>query len=238
MPCYCEAPATTGALCTEHLATLTRNLERAPGVLRDLDVTITGQAAQGGGGNGSGTPDVFNEKASDVRVTLEYLLRAAARTANPQLRTTTPAQHAAAAIEGVHTIARSPGAHTTAQDLADALTDADRVRDRAEEKIAYGSCECGAQLVAPRSRDTARCRNPDCAAVWDVHQLRAYRHVAALDRVHEYVGTTTDVVRVLNTAGHDVNHSTVRSWLRRGSLAYVEGRKIRAADVLELRQTA
>jgi hypothetical protein len=234
--CFCGAPATTGQLCTQDLARLEANLRRTPDVLRDLDVTITGQAQQGGGGNGSGTPDVFNERASDARINLTYLLNAAARTADPTRGVSSPDKVAAVALGGVDTIARSPGVHTTVQDLRDALVEADKVRDRAEEKIAYGPCSCGVQLIAPRSRDTARCRNPECGEVWEVAQLRAFRHAAALDRITEYVGTASDIVKVLKTAGHHINHSTLRSWIRRGELTPVEGRKYAARSVLKLSQ--
>lgn len=235
--CFCGAPATTGALCTQDLARLQVNIRRAPGVLEDLDVTIVGLAKQGGGGAG-GTPDVFNERASDARINLTYLLRTAAKTADPAtpagLR---PAQLAVFALGGIDTLARSPGAHTTAQDLRDALIEADRVRDRAEERISYGPCLCGVELLAPRSKDTAKCRNPECGQQWDVQQLKAFRHVSALDAVPDYQGTIKEVLTVLKHVGITLNRNTVDSWVAREKLVPVEGKIFRARDVLEMSQS-
>lgn len=232
--CYCGAPATTGSLCTDDLGRLESNLHRTPDVLRDLDVTITGQAQQGGGGNGSGTPDVFNERASDARRDLLYILEVAAKTGTSALRPIdpTPRMLALCALAGLDVIARSPGAHTTAQDLRDALAEADRVRDRAEEKISYGPCSCGVELVAPKSRDQARCR--ECGEVWDVHQLRAFRHVAALDAAHDHRGKLAEVVKVLNLAGHSLKLNTVCKWVERGKLAPDDDGLFTGRNVAEL----
>ncbi|MFF0942705.1 hypothetical protein ACFYE2_00545 [Kocuria sp. CPCC 205300] len=198
-------------------------------------MTITGQAQQGGGGDGTGTPDVFNERASDARINLEYLLRIAARTAHPTRRTTTPAEHAAVAVARVQEIARSPGAHTTAQDLRDALHEADKVRDRAEEKFSYGPCSCGVELITPKSRDQARCR--ECGEVWDVHQLRAFRHVAALDAAHDHRGKLAEVVKVLNLAGHTLKLNTVCKWVERGKLRPDDDGLFTGRSVAELSRT-
>lgn len=234
--CFCMAPATTGSYCSEHLARLRRDLHRAPDVIRDLDITIVGLAQQGGGGNGSETPLAFNERASDARQDLLYLLASAANIGHPAPRgtTLTPANLAARALHGVDTIARSPAAHTIAQDLHDAMDEAAHVRDRAEEKISYGPCECGVELIAPKSKDEARCRNPDCGKVWRVAELRAFRHVAALERLEGYRGKLADVVKLLNYAGHQVKLNTAIQWVKRKKLAPGEDGLFSAKNVKEL----
>lgn len=233
--CYCTAPATTGNLCTEHLGQLRMDLWKAPETLRHLDVTITGQAKQGGGGNGSGTPDVFNETASDRRQDLMVILRSAAHITDPRPRhvyAEEPRHLVARALSDVQRLARHENVHTVAQDLTDALVSAERVMDRAEEKISYGPCSCGVELVAPRSKDRATCR--ECGTVWDVSYLTGFKQAAVRDALPEYTGTVKDVLSVLGYAGIQVKRGTVDSWIARDKLRPVEGRIYRAKDIMEL----
>jgi hypothetical protein len=214
--CDCGSPATVGSFCTQDLDRFRSAIHQAPGVIRDLDVTITGQDAQGGQGNGGGTPDPFNERASDARIALTTALREAALTADATGKGKTPPEHAAMALGGIVGLARNPRAPGIYEALRTALREADHVRDRVEERVSYGACFCGTEITAPRSKDTATCRG--CGEQYDVHHIRAWKHVQALDRVTEYRGTQKAVTTVLEGAGYNVNLNTVKSWIRRGKL--------------------
>lgn len=215
--CYCTAPATTGHLCTKHLEQLRAELWATPAVLRDLDVTLTGQDVLADTGSGAGTPDAYNEKASDARRDLLYMLGVAATAAatGPRTPGLTPAQLTARAVAGVQSIARTDGAHIIAQDLTMCLTRAQRCTDIREERIVYGPCSCGAQLNAPRSQDVARCRV--CGAVWPVAEYRAFQHAQVLDHLEEQEGTLRQVCEWLRWAGHEVSLSTAQKWTLRAT---------------------
>lgn len=230
--CDCGSPATVGSFCTQDLDRFRTAIHQAPGVIRDLDVTITGQDAQGGQGNGGGTPDPFNERASDARIALTIALREAALTADATGKGKTPPEYAAMALGGIVGLARNPRAPGIYEALRTALREADHVRDRVEERVSYGACFCGTEITAPRSKDTARCRG--CGEAYDVHHIRAWKHVQALDRVNQYRGRTGDVATVLAGAGYDVKPATLRKWVQRGKLTPEEDGLYSAKKVLEI----
>lgn len=230
--CECGAPATTGNYCTGDLAKLQARLHHTPDVIKDLDVTITGQDAQGGQGDGGGTPDAFNERASDARDALSMALREAAYAADPKGQGKTPAAHAAMALGGLANLARNSRAHAIDEALRNALKEADHVRDRVEEKVSYGPCTCGVEIVAPRSKDTAWCRG--CHEEYDLRAVRAWKYVNALERVESYRGRIADVANVLKNAGHQVRTGTLYEWKRRGKLIPDDDGLFSTKKVLEL----
>ncbi|NVC23387.1 hypothetical protein E7Z53_08015 [Kocuria salina] len=211
--CYCTAPATTGALCTQHLGQLHNHLWSTPETLRELDVTITGQDAQGGGAGAGGTPMAFNETASTRKDDLLVVLRSAANAADPQLRhrfDETPVDMVARALGHLDALARSPHVHTIAQDLTDALAQAERVMQPAAERIAYGPCECGVELTAPKDADVAWCRG--CGGRHELTSVQAWRHVQLMDRLETMTGTVQQIASWLQLEGYDVSPRTVEKW--------------------------
>lgn len=185
--CYCTGPATTGQLCTAHASTLRAELRRSISVLRELDVTITNQAKQGGN-NGTGERMVFNETASDRRQDVLVVLRSAAQLADPQTRfryDEEPAHLVARAwhVPGFRQLCRAPEVHTVAQDLHEALVKAELVMQPVEERRVLGACECGEFVVTRREAGLARCRR--CGAEYDIEawdEGRAQLAVEARDR--------------------------------------------------------
>jgi hypothetical protein len=201
-------------------------------VIRDLDVTVTGQDEQGGQGDGGGTPDSFNERASDARDALSMALREAAYTADETTTTKTPAQWAAVALGSLSSLARNPRSQTINEALRLALVEADHVRERVEEKVSYGPCFCGVEITAPKSKDVAWCRN--CEEQHDLRTVRAWKYVNALDAVETYRGKTGDIATVLQGAGHDVKPATLRKWVQRGKLQPGEDGLYSAKKVLQI----
>lgn len=216
--CYCTAPATSGYLCTPHAVHLRQNIKRTPEVLRELDVTITCQARQGGNA-GTGERQVFNETASLRADDLRHVLRSAANVAWPldRYRFDEPdARIAARALGKLSRLLLVPEVHTIAQDLRDYLAAAEAVMEPARERFTYGACECGAQVSAPREASTATCRV--CGARWDVSAWRDAKYAAALEVVSTSLGTARQVVAWLALLGHRVPANTVKSWVQRGKL--------------------
>lgn len=235
--CYCTAPATTGNLCTEHLGKLRMDLWKAPETLRQLDVTITNQAVQGGGGTNSESPMAFNETASDRRQDLIVVLRSAAHIADPQVRhvyAEEPRHLVARALSDVQAVARSPYAHTVTQDLGHAVEAAWRTMNTAEERFTYGRCDCGRMVTAPRSAQFTTC--PACGQRWDVLEWKTTKEAEARKRIPEFVGTVKEVLLVLQIAGHAVKRGNVDRWVHEGKLTpHIEGTKqYRVEDVARL----
>lgn len=219
--CFCTAPATTGALCTRHLSQLRMHLWRSWEILRELDVTITGQDVQGGGAGTGETPMAFNETASTRKDDLLVVLRSAAHAADPQLRhrfDETPAELIARALGSLDALARSPHVHTIAQDLADVLVQAEHVMQPAAERIAYGSCECGVELTAPKDSDVAWCRG--CGGRHEVAAVKQWWDVQVRDYLDEAIGTLRQITEWLQLEGYEVSPRTVEKWpeRKRGAL--------------------
>jgi hypothetical protein len=210
--CYCTAPATTGSLCTHHLGQLRKDLWAAPETLRELDVTITGQDAQGGGGGAGGTPMAFNETASTRKDDLLLVLHSAASAADPQLRyrfDESPADLIARALGHLNALARSQHVHTIAQDLTHALVQAEWVMQPAAERIAYGPCACGVQLTAPKDAEVAWCRG--CGGRHELASVREWRHVQLMDRLEVMVGTLPEISSWLHME-YGISPRTVEKW--------------------------
>lgn len=225
--CHCTAPATTGLLCTAHASTLREELRRSIEVLRDLDVTITNQAKQGGN-NGSGERMVFNEAASDRREDVVVVLRSAAHLADPQARhryDERPAHLVARAwhVPGFQQLCRQPEVHTVAQDLHDALVAAERVMQPAEERRVLGACECGEFVVTRRDEGLARCRR--CGAEYDIEAWDEGRAQLAVE-ARGQVATLPELAAFLTSSLKvPVSVRTLQRWAARGVIRPVEESK-------------
>lgn len=210
--CHCDTPAPAGYLCTRHTDQLRDDIQAVPGVLRDLEDTITGQAKQGGGG-GTGERHVFNETASTAAEELRYLLRSVAEDADPQERhryDEPDAHRAARALAGVHRLVLQPGVQTSAQDLAEALRTARRCMDRAPERRVIGVCECGVPLATHRTAGTITCRS--CEREWDVAATMEGRDRDAQDVEGTPAEIASYFTRVL---GAKLTEAQVRKWAAR-----------------------
>lgn len=240
--CQCGAPATDGSLCTEHAKALDHTIAKTPGLLDELDVTITKTDAQGLQGAGNNTnPLPYNARASNAR---QRLTRALQETAYVALGRTlkgatraTPKAIAQLALINKKRLHASPLVHELADRLNKATIEATAAIDRAEEWITYGQCSCNNELGAPRSRDVAICTQ--CGARWNVAQLKAWRHVQAADAAHGYIGTIGKLVEISVGLGQPVTrrqivHLTERKNDPLPSVGLHKGHNVyRWADVLD-----
>lgn len=245
--CRCTAPATIGNLCTRHATQLKDLVLNAPALIDELDVTVTRQDAQGGQGTGSESPMVFNPRAAEARDELARLLHTMAAAA---IRRTSvivvmpdhekPTTKAALTILRLFNgLAGDDSVHAWHEALVESTLDAVRAIDRAEERVTYGPCECGTELSAPRSKDVATCK--ECGNVYPVADLRAYRHVQALDALAEHTGPVAELAKLLAAAGHPIPLNTLKAWVRAGKLKPVSRSAAgvalyRAGDALDLRR--
>lgn len=234
--CYCTAPATTGALCTDHLGQLRQHLWAAPEVLRELEITITCQAKQGGN-NGTGERAVFNEAAAERKEDLLVVLRSAAHAADPQPRHRfgeRPEVLVARALGHVDALARAEGVHTVAQDLADAVVAARQVMDRAAERRVLGQCECGEFVGTRRDEGLARCSA--CGMEYDIAEWDAGRARLA-DEARGQVATIPELaVFFTRSLQAEVTARTLQRWAARGLFVPVDAvrpARFRIGDVMD-----
>jgi len=210
MLCHCGSRPAMGPLCTKHAQRLIHIIRETPSILRELDVTITKLDQQGNqGSGGEGRALVFNIRASDARQELTRAICAMAAASIrsgyvPRLGNRAPLGTRAAedALGGFRGLVKRDDILDLEDRLVAAFQDALRAIDRAEERITYGSCHCGTEISAPKTRDTAKCRT--CGQLYNVAELRAFRYVAAQDALGDYVGTLSELHTVLRAAGKPV----------------------------------
>lgn len=234
-----DQPADGAQLCGGCLDQLAMRLREVPGLVDELETTVTRQdrlGARGGGARGSETPLPFNGAASDARTTLRDILglwcRDVADRSGAALPTAKVApQVTSAAAEWLLDHLRAVAHHPAAGDLYDEVTDAIwqavRAIDRPPDTVFAGPCGCGALLYALLGRSTVTCR--ECAAVHNVADCWDWMRRAPSWLAYE--GTSADVSMVLAWAGVQVSGGTIRKWAHRGKLARW-GRRYRVGDVV------
>lgn len=172
------------AVCPGCHARLRGRLRDVPGLLVELDVTLTRQASSREGG-GSGVRLDFDVAASDAALALRTLLHGWARVWDEE----TPAggdrrvrDRLLSSAEGHAAILATVGpgrdwAPDLAREVADAVRQAWAAIDRPPDVVFVGWCPgtdeagCGRALYAAEATATACCRW--CGARWDVESSRA-----------------------------------------------------------------
>jgi hypothetical protein len=188
----CSAETSDGIyLCGECNHDLADNLARVPGLLHDLELTLSRQTSKGDGGDGE-TPVFFDPVASEaMRVLLVWYRR----------RLWPP--HVAGPM------CCQPWAPTFARGLAGAVSRAVAAIDRPEPRLFVGWCPepCGRGLYASSGALVMSC--PGCGAVWDVAASREALLLAA-------TGILVTVGVISRALG--VPLSTIKGWVRQRRL--------------------
>lgn len=222
----CGAPATVGSMCATCVARAELRIRDTPGLLCDLDVTITKQAKQAAPGPGGGSDRmVLNLAASEAGTELRAAWRVFAGKHDPTVREV---------IDGFRASVRHPDTPERVTRLDLAFKTADRVRDTPVEKFTYGHCTCGRKVTAPRDRDHTTC--PECGARLDLADWRAAKAREAMARVPEFEGTVKEALIVLSLVGYTVKRGNVDRWVHEGKLKPVEpGKRIyRVKEIADL----
>ncbi|APU20932.1 hypothetical protein [Actinoalloteichus sp. GBA129-24] len=244
----CEAP-TDIALCPRCVARLTRALGQVPELDRELEITITRQAAQRpvSGGRSAETVVSFHEDASAIKRTLLAALARAVRAVHqpdPGTHVFLPAgvHHT---LTGLSTwlstrprptwLATHEDAAAFAEDIHDAVSAAWRIIDRGPDRRWIGPCDtgdCRADVRAIEGRTTATCR--ECGAEHDVEQRLAWM----VESVRGLTGGAAEITATLRAVGVDIPATRIRTWASRRRLAAVSPGVYRVADVLDLNRPA
>lgn len=241
-----------GRLCGVHSADLTVDLRAVPGLVDDLEVTVTRQAritVDSSGGRSAERPLPWNEHASTVASVLNTTINAWALDVSrlgederDRLGAIHYADTAAVAdwlrrnLSGLRRHAEAGRAH---DELTYAVRQARRAVDRPIEREVYGQCtaeledgsSCPEYLYAPPGRPTVTCGG--CGSVHDTAKRRAWMFLYVRDRVD----TIRGVVACLTLGGIRTTEDKVRLMASRGRFLSVgqeaSGRPLyRVSDVL------
>lgn len=225
--CPCGQPATDGAfLCGSCITGIWNTLANVPGLVAELETTITRQArmAERAGSAADGSLP-WNEAASRahrrLRVTLSTLAEACTvdriRSTEGTHREPAPARVdlgylASWLMVRVDPVAASPHARAL-WDVARVVRSCSRVIDRPPELTYAGPCQaCGADLYAMPGAALVTCRV--CGVPEDVEERRGF----LLTRVYDQLATATEVARALTTLDMPITSDRVRQWRHRERL--------------------
>lgn len=224
MQCQCcDAPTASGALCGNCASELDDTLEAIPGLLDELDITISRQArmVESIGRKGAETPMPYHHAAAlAYRKLSDEVYRVARRFA------LTPAGVNIIRNGGVRAcaiylrrieviIVNHPEAGEILSALHRRTSKARQVIDKSAVAWYAGICshdDCDADLYAPEGAATVTCRK--CRTV---HDVAARREVLtrALDDV---LVTATEIGRAVHITGEAVKPARVWQWRRRGKI--------------------
>lgn len=244
----CEAP-TDIALCPRCVGRLTRALDQVAELDRELEITITRQAAQRpvSGGRSAETVVSFHEDASAIkRDLLDALARAVRGVHQPEpgsfvfLPPGVP--HTLTGLSEWLSTRPHPtwlASHEDAADLVFDITEAVdaawRIIDRGPDRRWIGPCDtgqCRADIRAVEGRRTATCR--ECGAAHDVQKRLGWM----VSSVRSLTGGAAEISATLRAVGVEIPATRIRTWASRRRLAAVSPGVYRVADVLDLNRPA
>lgn len=251
----CEAPTPDGVfLCKAHTGQLTDALRTVPGLVEDLEVTITRQARTAGpkhGARSATRPLPWNEHASSCRVELNAILNAWAYETHhhrPDSRDPLDAIHSSDTAElanwlraHLHTANHLDTAGDLFAEILDAITQATRAVDLPPERKFIGTCKqplddgkpCREDLFAMPRQHIVSCRN--CGHRHDA-DVRREELLGQIEDQLVHAGLLSNLV---TDFGVPVVSATIRSWAHRGRLPVKGNDKnrrplYRVGDVLDL----
>ncbi|MFI7678548.1 hypothetical protein [Actinophytocola sp. NPDC049390] len=217
-----EEPADGAQLCRGCLDQLAARLREVPGLVDELEVTITRQdkvGVRGGGGSKPVDPPLpFNLSASDARTDLrDKLLSWAGDVAErsgarlwPVYSRGTAATASVWLLTHLRAVAHHPAAGDLYEEITEAVWRAVKAVDQKPGKVFAGWC-CAA-LYAPPGRSTAVCR--ECGTEHDVQATRDEMRAA----LEEHRATAADAARMLEALGVSVTPARIRKWAHRGKV--------------------
>jgi hypothetical protein len=226
--CPCGQPSGDGSfLCGSCVTGAWNTLATVPGLVAELETTITRQARMAAHATG-GTTDAalpWNEAASRahhrLRVALGSLVEACTRdgigSTEPTHREPVPARVdlgylASWLMVRVDPLAASPNARAL-WDVSGVVRSCLRVIDRPPELIYAGPCRvCGSDLYAAPGAALVTCR--DCGTPEDVEERRGF----LLGRVHDQLATATEAARALTSLDMPITSDRIRQWRHRDRL--------------------
>ncbi|MFE3754566.1 hypothetical protein ACFXO9_09690 [Nocardia tengchongensis] len=226
---------------------ITRELTAVPGLLAELDTTLSRSDAVGasklagtsrGGARQRALP--YHQGASDARDALvrtlrHYALRVAVLAGEPAPRASRDqAEFLRRRLPGIP--GDAPAIARIHPALIAVVTAARAAIDRPVERVCIGLCDCGLRLYARDELSMVECSG--CGREFSV----AERRLALLAQARDMVGTAVELARILPWfSGKPITANAIRQWAARGKLTGpdVGGETVyRIGDVLQLHGAA
>jgi hypothetical protein len=200
--------------------------ESRPGLIEELQITITRQDVLGSPLLGGRSPEqalLFHEAASEVswilRNTISTWARDVAETYAHLTLSATTTTEAAGWLANLPTLlAEHPAAGELHDEITSVVREVRRVIDRSAERIYLGKCGstideqvCDDDLYGIVDRDTAHCRT--CGTEYDAHT----RWLDIQDRVRGSLATAAEIAgAAARMYGRMLKIKTIRTWAFRG----------------------
>lgn len=187
----CTRPAPDATICPSCTDQVAGHLRRIPGLVADLQITLTRQARMGSGtgARSADTPVPYDHRASVDLETISVDLHrwayaVAAHRGVAVDATTEPTALARWLRRWVGAAAQHPDAAELLDELRAMVRAAEHTIDRPPELRYVGPCDqCGQDLyVLPHAKD-AQCRTDGCRATYPIDERRAWLREQAEDQL-------------------------------------------------------
>lgn len=221
---HCGNPPVNGYLCKRCAKTLMKDLSALPWLLRDLRVTIAKQdrisepSVRGGGESPLPMRIDPIEARRDLHATLAAWAQHIAGKLNglPPGVVWTEIRLAAFLLGHMRIILTDFAAGQLADEVGNAVMRIQRAIDQPPEMVYAGPCDdCGWDLYAHPSKGDVECRNPECAAKYDIAARREW----LLDKVEYQLCTATELSKALaGLLQRPLTASMIRNYASRGRL--------------------
>jgi hypothetical protein len=223
-------------LCPEHQQSFIDILGDVPDRLATMGVTIAKQAVTAGQGgspkNDDDRPLPIDLGASEantiLRATFVTITVRVQHCLGEQPRDQSMRGCTAWLLKLMPRIAAHPESVQWYGDLAKAYDRTTKAIDLPPERVRAGRCSCGAVLYTVTGRETVQCK--PCGLRWDVGDMQD----AELERVKNYAGTATEVLRVMARAEIKIRLTRLTKWADREKVAFTtdeRGRIFTVGDV-------
>ena len=233
----CERPTPDGLLCERCTDHLRRDLAALPGLIADLDVTLTRQARVGSGSSKDRSPLPLNVAASEVGWAVRNTLGTWVRTIELDDLgdlADDPADWARWLGKRVERIRGHVEGGMLADEIGYCVVSIRQVIDTPPESLYCGPCAtCGADLYARPGASEVLCRRCERAGFVALPVDVQTARTALRARAEDMLVTRTEALRALpSMAGVDLPSKTLDRWVQTGRVADRAGR-VRLGDVLD-----
>lgn len=233
----CQIPTPDGLLCGKHTERLRRDLAALPGLLRQLDVTLTRQAKVGNGAGKDRTPLPFDVRASEVGWSVRNTLQTWVRTIELDDigdLADDPAEWARWLRKRIERIRGHAEGGMLADEIGYCVASIRRAIDAPPDNLYCGPCAtCGGDLYARPSAIEVLCRRCERAGIVTLPVDVTKARKALRDRAEDMLVTRTEALRALpSMAGVDLPSKTLDRWVQDGRVVNRGGR-VRLGDVLD-----
>lgn len=203
-------------ICGACAGQLARALGDIPMLATQLDISLSRQTSNSGGGRSAETPMPYDLRASEAAYILKSTLVSWVHAISEQDNLAQPADTLEAMARWL--LARHaalcgyPAAEEAVDQICAAVRNAERAIDRPAERWFAGPCSCGTDLYAKPGAPVVTCR--DCGLTYDVADRRKW----LLEASEDQLAYGALIAHALTTMGQPVTPERIRTWAARGRI--------------------